>query len=273
MTQLNFRQRRTIAIAVTVFALAIVWLLTQYQNSRLGHGSYVTGASCLAALLMLVMIGVRRRIPVLKLGSVSTWTQVHIYTGFFATAVYVMHVPSLIAGGKFEFGLSLLFWIVSISGFYGLYASRMLPRRLAMIRSEKRFDQMSWHRSQLATVAGKLIGEVDDQATSRVLGSYYVKFLQPFFVTRPTFAYVLVPSGTRKRRLLAGLRELNRYLEDDGRAMAGQFAYLVRQRDDLDYQFALQLRLRLWLVVHAVFSIMLVAGSIMHAFVAWRFTS
>ena len=73
--------------------------------------------------------------------------------------------------------------------------------------------------------------------------------------------------------MLTGLKELDRYLETEGRTAAGMLAALVRRRDDLDYQFALQLRLRVWLVVHGVFSIVLLAAAIVHAVVAWRFIS
>ena len=75
----------------------------------------------------------------------------------------------------------------------------------------------------------------------------------------------------RRRRLLNGLKELDRYLENDGKQTAGQFAALVRRRDDLDYQFAIQLRLRLWLVIHGIFSIALLAGAITHAALVFRF--
>lgn len=273
MTKLHLRTRRTVSILVTAVALCIAWTICWIQEASLGHSAYFSGASCLAALLLLVLIGVRRRIPVLNLGSVSMWTQFHIYTGLFATGVYVMHVPALLAGGTFEFGLSMLFWVVSISGFYGLYASRTLPKRLASIESEHRFDRMPWHRDQLAGIADGVLEDIEDPSAIRVLGAYYASYLKPFFVNRPSFSYVLVPTGGRRRRLLDGLKELDRYLEDEGRSTSGRFAFLVRKRDDLDYQFALQLRLRVWLVVHAVFSVMLVSGGIIHAIIAWRFTS
>ena len=82
-----------------------------------------------------------------------------------------------------------------------------------------------------------------------------------------------MPTGGRRRKLLSGLRDLDRYLETDDREASGRFAALVRRRDDLDYQFALQLRLRLWVVVHSIFSLALVVGGIIHAFMAFRFAA
>lgn len=269
---LSFRQRRIVGLTVTTAAVAIVALLAWLEESRLGRSSILTGATVLGSLLVLALIGVRRRIPVLPLGSVSTWTQIHIYTGLFAAGVYLMHVPTLIAGGLFECGLSSLFLLVTLSGFYGLYASRTLPRRLTAVEGQHRFDRVLWHRNQIATTAKELLGELNEQTGLRVLGSFYNSYLDPFFSTRPSLAYVMVPSGTRRRRLLSGLKELDRYLEQGSRQTAGRLAALVRRRDDLDYQYAVQLRLRLWLVVHSVFSVALLLGAILHAVVAWRFT-
>ncbi len=220
-----------------------------------------------------MLFGIRRRIPILPLGSASTWTQIHIYTGLFATAVYVMHVPALVGAGMFECCLSIVFWIVSASGFYGVYASRTLPKRLTAVEGQYRFDRIVWHRDQIAEIAGQLLENVSERTPVRVLGTYYTTSLKPFFHQRPTSAYVLLPRGNRRRQLLGGLRELDRYLQDEGRNTAGQFAALVRRRDDLDYQFALQLRLRLWVAVHSAFSVALLLGAIIHAVVAWRFTS
>ena len=273
MSRLHLRTRRTIALIATAIAILIVYLAAWMEDSRLGHASFLTGMTCLSALILLIMFGVRRRIPILPLGSASTWTQIHIYTGLFATAVYIMHVPALIGAGIFECVLSILFWIVSASGCYGIYASRTLPKRLTAVKGQYRFDRIVWHRHQIADVAAQLLEHVAERSTLRVLGTYYTTCLKPFFSNRPSVAYVLLPTGNRRRHLLSGLQELDRYLEDEGRETAGRFAALVRRRDDLDYQFALQLRLRLWLLVHSALSVGLLAAAIVHAIVAWRFTS
>jgi hypothetical protein len=267
----TFRRRRLVSLIVTMIALLIVAGIAWIQEGRLAHASFFTGSTVLGSILLLGLLGVRRRLPVLPLGSVSTWTQIHLYTGIFAFGVYVLHVPALIGGGVFECGLSIVFLLVTASGFYGIYASRTLPKRLTAVEGQHRFDRVGWHRGQIAEKARVLLDELNEQTGMRVLGSFYTNYLNPFFSSHPSFAYVLVPSGVRRRRLLSGLKELDRYLESDGRITAGRFAALVRSRDDLDYQYALQLRLRLWLVIHCVFSVALIVGGIVHAVMAWRF--
>jgi hypothetical protein len=191
--------------------------------------------------------------------------------GFFTAGVYWMHVPSLIGNGIFEGTLSIVFLLVTASGFYGLYASRTLPKRLTAVEGQHRFDQVQWHRGQIADHAKQLLEELSVHVGTPVLGSYYTQHLNPFFNSRPSLSYVLIPTGGRRRRLLSGLKELERYLEKEGRGTAGRFAALVRRRDDLDYQFALQLRLRSWVAFHSILTLALVAGSIVHGFMALRF--
>ena len=271
MQPVSFRVRRNVSLLVTCVAVALVAGVTWLLYSRLAHESFFTGGILLATVLLLGLIGVRRRIPVLALGSMSTWTQVHAYMGLFTLGVYALHVPSLVAGGTFETGLSILFLVVAASGVYGIYASRTLPPRLTAVQGQHRFDHVHWHRHQIAEHAKELLDGLSEPSAVRVLGSFYTNYLSPFFSSSPSPAYLLAPSGMRRRRLLSGLQELDRYLETDGRSAAGKFAALVRRRDDLDYQYALQLRLRLWVLVHTVFSVALIAGGIVHAILVWRF--
>ena len=268
--QMSFTTRRWIGVLITaaaiILSLGIVWMI----DMRLGHASVFSGSALLACLFGLLLIGLRRRLPILPLGNVSTWTQVHLYVGFFSSAVYWMHVPSIIGDGVLECSLSIVFLIVTISGYYGLYASRTLPKRLTAVEGEQRFDRVPWHRDQISKTARQLLDELTEASAIRVLGNFYAKYLTTFFDTRPSLAYLMVPNGIRRRRLTSGLKELNRYLESEGRQSAGKLIALVRHRDNLDYQLALQLRLRVWLVVHGTMSTLLVVASIIHAVVALR---
>ncbi|MEO1525051.1 MAG: hypothetical protein AAFX06_06425 [Planctomycetota bacterium] len=272
MKDIHFTTRRMIGASITLLAIAVCWVIAQWESARLGRPAIATGVTALIGLFGLVLLGVRRRIPFWPLGNASIWTQVHIYVGFFTTAIYFIHVPRIIGDGIFECFLSLLFLSVSVSGFYGLFISRTLPKKLAAIEGQHRFDRMVWHRDEIAKTASGVVEKLTDSATSRVLGTFYGKVLQPFFSSRPSLAYVIAPNGNRRRQLLGDLKELDRYLESDGRTAAGKFAALVRRRDDLDYQFALQLRLRTWLVFHGLLSIVLIIVAVVHAVLAFRFT-
>jgi hypothetical protein len=221
--------------------------------------------------VLLSLIGLRRRFPMLPLGTMSTWLQVHLYTGLFALVVYLLHVPRLVADGVFEGGLSWLFLGVSASGLYGVWVSRTAPRRLTDVPGNYRFGQIGWHRQKIADLAAGMLQDLQSTPAAEVLGTFYQENLHPFFTTRPGLAYVALPTGTRRRRLLAGLGRIERYLETDTQQAAGRLAALIRMRDDLDYHFALQWRLRLWVVFHAILSLALLLASTLHLFVVLRF--
>lgn len=269
--RIHLRHRRLIAGVVTLVAIAICGAATQYESSRLGSAAIMTGSVVLAGLFILLALGVRRRLPFWPLGSASTWTQVHLYVGIFTTAVYAMHVPVLVVDGPFEMFLSMLFLAVATSGFYGIYASRSIPRKITAVEGQHRFDRVAFHRVQIANTATKIITDTTESSAAIVLKTFYQHTLEPFFVSKPSLAYVIAPIGNRRRRLLGGLKELDRYLEGDGRRAAGQFAALVRRRDDLDYQYALQLRLRCWVVFHSFLSVLLVGASLVHVALVLRF--
>lgn len=271
LEHISFRTRRILSLALTATALGLVGGLAWIADTRLAHASFLTGGALLAAILLLMLLGLRRRLPILPLGSVSVWTQTHLYLGLFAAGVYALHVPALIANGVFEAGLSIAFLVVTASGLYGIYASRTIPKRLTAIELQPRFDQVAWHREQIAAAAVELLQQLHEPASTAVLGGYYGTSLRPYFTALPSMPYLFAPQGTRRRRLLAGLAELDRYLDIEGRDAAGRLAALVRRRDDLDYQFALQLRLRLWIVFHSTFSLILLAGSLLHVVLVWRF--
>ncbi|MEM9588221.1 MAG: hypothetical protein AAGA03_13145 [Planctomycetota bacterium] len=271
MVPLSFRVRRAAALSLTGISVAIMAVAVWITESRLGHGSVVSGSALGACVLLLMLLGVRRRLPIWPLGSVSTWTQIHIYTGLFAGGVYALHVPSLIGGGRFESGLSVLFLSVTASGVYGLLASRTLPKRMTALPNQTRFEQVRWHRSQIATAAERLLEGLSEPTAVSVLGSYYRQDLQAFFSSRPGLNYLILPHGSRRRKLLTGLQQIDRYLENEGRKAAGRLAGLIRRKDDLDYQYALQLQLRGWVLVHSVLSLMLLISSVVHVALVWRF--
>ncbi|WP_182871216.1 hypothetical protein [Stieleria mannarensis] len=267
----SLKLRRTIALSATLVVIAVFWGIAEWEAARLGRPAFFTGFTLLSGLVILMLLGVRRRLPFWPLGSVSTWTQIHLYVGLFTTAIYVVHVPVLIAGGMLESFLSIVFLMVTASGFYGIYASRTLPKRLTAVEGQHRFDRIDWVRHQIAAAAEKACQQISEASAKQVLQTFYQQALSPFFVSRPSVAYVIAPNGNRRRQLLGDLKELDRYLEDEGRRVAGQLAALVRRRDDLDYQFALQLRLRCWVVFHSLLSLVLLAAALVHMLVVLQY--
>ena len=67
------------------------------------------------------------------------------------------------------------------------------------------------------------------------------------------------------------LKGLDRYLEKDQRSVNQQLTKFVHQKDDLDYHYAIQGRLKLWLFVHIGLTYGLLAAAVMHGIMAHAF--
>lgn len=262
---ISLRRRRWVAFAATVLAVELFWCCHQIILSRLGNASFFSGSVLLVCLFLLVAIGMRRRLMMLPLWSVSTWLQIHLYTGVFACAVFVAHVPRIIASGWFEGILSWLFIGVSASGVYGIFASRMIPKSLTAVSTEPRYDQIDWQRDQYRQRATSLAKELQAVGGGDVLADFYNKKLEAYFQSGLPLVFRIRPNQRRRRLLLADLGDLKRYLSGDALRSAEQFAALIRHRDELDYHHGLQWKLRSWVIVHAAMSLVLVAWAMVHA--------
>lgn len=264
----SLRQRRITSLFATTVSL-MIWLAgAQWVQIKLGHTAIYSGATLLGCLFGLSLIGARKRLIILPLWSVSAWVQVHIYTGLFACVAFAVHVPTIVANGWFEGPLSWLFLIVAASGFYGVFISRTAPKRLTAVSIQPRFDRISWHRDQLAIAAEEAVSELQDLVDGRVVTAHYQQYLRPYFQSSLSRAYLLYPTGARRRDFLAALGELDRYLEGSALSVSKRLAALIRHRDDLDYQHAIQLRLRTWVMIHGGMSSVLIVWSLVHAYMA-----
>lgn len=264
----SIRQRRTISLLATGLIL-MIWLAgARWIQIKLGHTAIYSGATLLSCLVGLSLVGARKRLVMLPLWSVSTWVQIHIYTGLFACVVFAVHVPAIFADGWFEGPLSWLFVIVAASGFYGVMISRTAPKRLTAVSVQPRFDRIAWHRDQLARAAEETHSELKELIDGRVLQTFYQQRLRPYFQSTWSLQYLVYPTGARRRDLLTSLAELDRYLEGTSLAASKRLAALIRHRDDLDYQHAIQLRLRTWVIIHGSLSSVLLLWSLLHAYVA-----
>jgi hypothetical protein len=262
---ISLRRRRLIACVATLLAIEIFWCCNQIIDSRLGNASLFSGSVLLACLFVLVAIGARRRLMMLPLWSVSTWLQIHLYTGIFACAVFVIHAPRIIANGWFEGILSWLFIGVSASGIYGIFASRTIPKRLTAVPTQPRYERIDWHRDQYRQVAAKVFESLSSEHGGDVLADFYTKELRPYFESGLPILFRIQPDPRRRRALLADLGDLKRYLSGDALEAANRFSALIRHRDELDYHHGLQWKLRCWVIIHAALSLVLMVWSVVHA--------
>ena len=237
------------AIILTMVAVLIAFVVQRQFETNLGRPDFFSGYVLLAACSGLMLLSMRKRLLVLPLGTVAIWQQMHQYLGLFAVASYLMHT-GLIVHGVFETVLAVLFWTISLSGILGWYINYSTPKRMATAGPAVLRDDIAILRRQIAGRAYAIALMAAGKLESATLAEHYTQRLQSFFLRRRSLAYCLVPNGRQRRELLHDLDQMIRYLGPEGRSSQASLCQMVREKDDLDFQWAMQNRLRGWVILH-----------------------
>jgi len=266
----RFIGRRIRNSLMLLVALAAIALLVSMQNQNLGRGDFSSGYILLGSLFFLAAFNLRKKLTfVPQIGSGAFWMQLHIYVGLGTLAIFGMHIGWTVPQGALEMFLAALYLFVAGSGIYGLYITRAIPKKLTQTRSEPIFESIPRLRRRIAMEAKQIVEH--NFANSNVLDSFFRKHLQPFFEQRRKLAYLISPSAREARQLVSEIQKCERYLSDDDRQHSRQLLQLVRERDDLDYHFAMQGRLKCWLIAHVACTYSLLIVGVLHGIMAHAF--
>ena len=237
------------AIVVTCAAVAMMLILYQWIDNRLGRTDYYTGFTLLAASIGLMTLSMRKKLIVFPLGTVAVWQQVHQYLGLFALATFVMHAGFPVRG-ILEMALSVIFVLISLSGIVGWYINKTTPKKLLAAGKSVLREDIATMRRSIAQQAYHIALSAAGKIESATLADHYTQKLSDFFSRRRSIAYCIIPNGSSRRELLHGLEKVSRYLGPEGRSSKQTLSELVIAKDDLDYQWAMQIRLRSWVIFH-----------------------
>ena len=260
----KFWSRRIKGLAATICLLMGLAWIVRYLDQNLYDSSWFTGYVMFGAVIFLAAFHWRKKLSFLPaLGSASAWMQVHIYVGLSTFFIFGFHVHWTIPNGPLEQVLAVVYLAVAFSGVYGLYLTRVLPKRLAMVKRQVVYEQIPRLRFELCDRARKAVLEGD--GTDETLARFYVNHVAEFLERPRGFAFAMNPSGRKCKRLISELIGLDRYLSQPHRETSRSLMQLVREKDDLDYHHALQSRLKIWLVGHIATTYSLLTFAVMHA--------
>jgi hypothetical protein len=247
--------------------------------------------------LFAALLGLRKKRRTWPIGHVQRWLRAHIWLTILTVPLVLFHC-GFHFGGFLTSGLMALYFIVMISGFYGLALQQFMPGMIARrIPQEAVFEAIPHVREELVEAAEKLWEEFDEES----------KKMQP---PRPVAATLVVQSagGTALLPPPTEDEELSRkaigaFLRDEClpylRLADGREHRLANQRaaDDrlrglkmtvtpkwqqsvicmeqwcydrrlLDVQVRYHHWLHAWLLVHVPFSFVLLVVTFWHAYMA-----
>ena len=248
LTPFVVRRRRNLGW----LALAVVSLITIYGAYllTLHRPAFLTGWLLFGAVLLLAIYNLRRRVTMFPIGAASTWMQIHIYGGFFAIVVFVMHIGLRWPDGALERLLALTFVLMAVTGVLGLCWSRWLPDRLTRRGEEVIFERIPAFTAHLRRQAEDAVEQAARDAGSATLADYYREHLAEFFAGPRYLLGHLSGSGRPIYAILNRIDALKRHLDETERVQHARLRELVEKKDDLDFHYALQLALKAWLFVH-----------------------
>ena len=265
------RRRLFHSFALILLCVAVVLLGVKYSEA-VPRFSYVSGWALLAVILLLSVYNARKKLPFLPLGTSESWLQFHIYAGLFTAVLFAVHVRFKVPTGWFEGTLAWLYGLVMLSGLAGLCLSRAAPKRLTTFGGEVLFERIPAVRSALQKQAEALALTSIPQVQSTTIAEFYVRDLKDFFEGPRHFWLHLFQIRRPLSTLLNRITDLNRYLNERERATLDQIATLVRQKDGLDYHYALQLVLKGWLFSHIPLTYGLLLFTLVHLVLVFAFS-
>ena len=269
---ISFVKQRVIGWSLLILVSSLMVWFHRWYSGEMPRFSYLTGWALFGLILLLSLYNARKKLPFVPLLSSELWLQSHIYGGLLTAALFAVHISYKMPTGWFEGMLAWLYVMVMLSGFFGLFVSRAIPKRLTTRGGEVLFERIPSIRRQLQERAEALALTSLAQVQSSTVADFYARELKNFFEGSRNVGLHLLEVRSPLNRLLNKITDLNRYLNEQERTTLDQIAGLVRQKDGLDYHYALQLLLKVWLFVHIPLTYSLLLYTLAHVVLVFAFS-
>ncbi len=276
VTVQRFDMRSPILAQVREYAgLLVVVIAVLVANSILAntlvHESFFSGWVLVVLVIALMALNVRKKLAFLPLGSMAGWMRLHIRWGLLSGVVFLMHAGIRLPQGMFESILHVLFTTVFLSGLVGWGLSRSIPRRLTARGEEVIFERIPMFMHRIRTEVEALVEKTAADPDTSALPEFYRTRLQPFFQEPRNMLRHVLHSQQPRQVLLHDIEGQRRFLNDKESEAADIIEQKVRIKDDLDYHYALQLTLKIWLFVHVPLSYSLSILVVFHVLAVYAF--
>ncbi|MSU23487.1 MAG: hypothetical protein EXS32_06640 [Opitutus sp.] len=268
--------RRTLHRILLMLTLAVACGLTLVAFARLSatrpHLVYLTGWGLFGLMIYLTLYNLRKKFSFIPVISSRLWLQAHLYIGLFTGLVFLLHLRWHRPQGGFETTLALLFAGVTLSGIFGWWLSRTVPKRLTTAGGEVPFERIPVIRRDLRLQAEKLVLGGVAGAQAATLAGFYEARLADFFSHPANFSSHLVGSHRPLNQLLGQIAEVDRFMNAAEKKTAAALGELVRQKDMLDFHRAAQIVMKGWLFVHIPLTYGLLVFSVAHVVIVYAFS-
>jgi len=267
----KIRRRHTISVTlVALLSYGVYFLNAQFLNN-VQSPQLLTGWLLFSLLILLISFNVRKKLTFLPLMSVYLWLQVHISIGLLALFIFSMHLSFQLPNGKFEIVLATIFVVAIISGFIGLWLSRVLPKFLREHSENVVFERIPALRSLLIQQAQAELQKAIEEKSDAVLLHYFTDRVLPFLQeSHYSLYYFLTP----RKVYLAWNSEfdnLQGLLSRNEIEIVYTLRAIIYKKIGLDFQQSGRTYLRYWLYWHIPLAYVLVMCSLAHLTLVYGF--
>jgi hypothetical protein len=254
-----------IVTVVTFLAATIVYAVYALRTPGGPRGGTAIGlAFGIAGYVVMLfegLLGVRKKVPVWRLGRASTWMRGHLWLGLLTVPLILFHAGFAFRGPLTAVLMALLVIVVA-SGVLGAILQHFLPRAITTrVPMETIYEEIPHVRAQLREEAEQLVGtlaveaEHDDKARFR---ETYAQSIRPCLEAPETAPSPLFDSLRRATPVA-----LHQALED--------LENICEEERQLSRQRRLYHWLHAWLLVHVPLSVALLVLGGIHAVMALRY--
>jgi len=269
---MTFSGRRLRNILIAILAAVALFIIHDVYRAALFQEQFLSGWILFVSVLILTAYNARKKITMLPIGSSASWLQVHIYLGLLSILLFLLHISWRIPNGWLESLLAIFFIGVALSGVTGLYLSRRLSKLLTRSGEELIFERIPGFVSELRDEAEKLVVECAATTGSPTISEYHAAHLAHFFSKPKNSLRHLLGSNRHLFEMVKEISNMDRYLNDVERKFAEQLGRLMKKKNELDYQYALQGVLKGWLFIHIPLTYGMILLATIHLVLAYAFS-
>jgi hypothetical protein len=279
-------------ITLAAIALSLLIYIPYASHNRAPGGGTAIGlffgSVALGLMVFAALLSIRKRFPIWRIGRAQTWMRAHLWLGFLALPMVLLHA-AFHARGPLTLILMSLTWVVVISGIVGAWLQHTLPTKMFReVPFETIYDQIGTIENQLITEADECAAQVTESlAPGRGAGATVVLTLltipelqeelasfEKFYATELRPYLSREPSGNVMRRReysdsrFATFRKL---LPEAAAAPIAALENICEEKRQLDHQAHMHRVLHGWLLCHLPLSLALLLLAFVHAVGALRY--
>lgn len=299
--------RPWLTATIVLLAVATLAYIPYALSSRTGPSGgsapgLIYGISGYGMMLFAGLLGVRKKVPVWRIGRAQTWMRGHLWLGALSFPLILFHA-GFAWRGQLTAVLMLLFLIVWISGIVGAAIQHYLPQMMtSRVPLETIYEEIPHVRQQLreeadqlvASICGPLSGTTSGQTAAELSDSaegsesaaigvttlievepedrarfraVYLNTIRPF-LDDPEAPHVEFSNTLRSSAVFESLR---RMLPSSIHAVLEDLETICEEESQLSRQRKLYHFLHGWLLVHVPLSIALLVLGGIHAIVAVQY--